>query len=276
MKTTRSQRALCSAALGILLVASASACNGQGGGPIASALPSQSLVPSRSPRPTLSLSPIRPSDETGGGGSVDDATETPSTPPFSGSPTGGGGGGSVTLPPTTITTIVIQTSESPAATETPAGASASSSAPWGWIALGALLVILLVALIARSSGRRGAERADWRTQALHAYAEGAGLVDAITLETSSPATGDQAEWIRRWSDIDRRADSLTTELHEVETGSPDPETTQIVTDLGSSLTILRTSMRSHAEAGPGTSAGPLSDRVQEFSRALQVFRARLG
>jgi len=278
----RPYRTTCLLLLGVSFAALASACNGQVGNAIKSSLPS------RSSRPTV----VQPTADAGGGGigggessgiggggdATTDASSEPSTEPPTTTqpttvpPTGGGG---VTIIPTIIITTVQQTSAAPSPTTSPT-ASESSSFPWGWVILGALLVILLVALIARSSGRRGAERTDWRTRGLHAYAQGAGLVDALTLETSSPPVGSDQEWVQRWSDLDRRADALSTELHEIETGSPDPQTTQIVTDLSSSLSILRTSLRSHAQAGPGTPAGPLTDRVQEFERALRTFRERLG
>jgi len=286
----------CLLLVGIWLAVLASACGGQVGNAIKSSLPSLSARPTVA-QPTADagggsgIGGGNGSGGIGGGGgngsggiggggdaSADASTDSPTTeaptsPPTTQPPTTGGGG--VTIIPTIVTTIVQQTSPTPSPTASPA-ASESSSFPWVWVILGALVVILLVALIARSSGRRGAERTDWRTRSLHAYAQGAGLVDALTLETSSPPVGSDQEWVQRWSDLDRRADALSTELHEIETGSPDPQTTQIVTDLGSSLSILRTSLRSHAQAGPGTPAGPLTDRVQEFERALRTFRERLG
>jgi len=290
---------MCLFAFGVLLAALATACGGRVGNAIKSSLP----TPSRT-----TLTPAHPTADggggigggggggaigggggggnggggngdgggpggggTGGGGdqtvNADDTPAPPTEPSTSESPTGGGG---ITIIPTTVTTIIQkETSPSPPPT------TSSSTFPWGWVALGVLLLILVVALIARSSGQRGATRADWRTKALHMYAEGAGLVDAVTLETSS-APGTAQDWIRRWGDLDRRADALSTELHEIETGSPDPQTTQIVTDLGSSLTVLRSSIRTHAEAGPGAPTTPLTDRLQDFERSLQVFRQRLG
>ena len=282
--TKRSYRIACLTGVALLLVTIASACGGQAGNAISSALSS---------RPTVAL-PTAGGGGTGGGGggngsgigdgatdapSADATTEAPTTPPTSESPTGGGGGGNGGGGEGTI--IVISPATSPPSSPASQGASTtvesgSDTAAWVWLALIVLIVVLLVALIARSSGKRGAERSDWRTQALHAYAQGASLVDAISVETSSTVAGDQQEWVRRWTDIDRRTGALATELREVETGSPDTQTTQIIEDLVSSLTVLRSSLRAHAEAGPSSPSGPLTDRLQEFERSLQTFRQRLG
>jgi len=281
--TNRSHRITCLAGVALLLATLTSACGGQAGNAVSSAL---------SNRPTVALPTAGGGGgtENGGGGGgggestgeVTDETSTPSViPTETGGETSGGGGGGGNNGGGGGTIVVISPASSPPSSPASQGASTtvesgSDTVAWAWIALLALVVILLVALIARSSGRRGAERSDWRTQALHAYAQGASLVDALSVETSGATTTDRQEWIRRWTDIDRRAGSLATELRDVETGSPDQQTTQIIEDLVSSLTVLRSSLRAHAEAGPGSPAGPLTDRLQEFERSLQTFRARLG
>ena len=278
----RPHRIACLAGVALLLATLTSACVGQAGNAVSSAL-------SNGPTVALPTAGGGGGTENGGGGGgestgqVTDETATPSavTPTETGGGGGGGnetgggnGGGGGTI-------IVISPASSPPSSPASQGASTtvesgSDTVAWAWIALLALVVILLVAMIARSSGRRGAARSDWRTQALHAYAQGASLVDALSVETSAPATGDRQEWNRRWTDIDRRTGALATELREVETASPDSETTGIIEDVVSSLTVLRSSLRAHAEAGPGSPTGPLTDRLQEFERSLQVFRQRLG
>jgi len=227
--------------LGLLLaVALGTACSGNGAAAIKSALPSTSA------RPTISISPIVPSG--GGGGS----TQTPAVPP--------------TQAPQSPGTITVVSGEQ----------SDAEGNAWAWVLLAVVVIVAIVAVVARSSGRRGAERSDWRTRALQVYAEGASLMDALSLETSGPAPARQDEWVRRWSEIDRRADAFSTALHGVESGSRDSQTTQAIGDLGSATTVLRSSIRARAEAGPGGQPGPLADRVQEFERCLQVYRARLG
>jgi len=230
-----------SVVFGLLLAGSlCAACSGNGAAAIKSALPSTS------PRPTFSISPIIP---TGGGGGP---TQTPAVPP--------------TQAPQSPATITVVSSDQ----------SNQEGNVWAWVLLVVVVIVAIVAVVARSSGRRGAARSDWRTRALEVYAQGASLVDALSLETSGPAPARQDEWIRRWGDIDRRADAFSTALHGVESGSRDTQTTQAIGDLESAATVLRSSIRARAEAGPGGQPGPLMDRVQEFERCLQAYRARLG
>src|SRR6478752_4585308 len=79
-----------------------------------------------------------------------------------------------TEPPTT-TTLSQTVTLTPTSTGTP---TSENDTPWGWIAVGALLVALLGAAIAWALGRRGAPGREWRATAAQTAADGTAFPDA--------------------------------------------------------------------------------------------------
>ena len=91
-------------------------------------------------------------------------------------------------------------------------ASSGTSLIWLWVLLGVLVLAGLVALIARSSRRRSAAAAGWRSRLVDAYAKGSALHDAMSV-AEAPGGLATADAAARWSDIQRRADDLAQTLY---------------------------------------------------------------
>ena len=150
----------------------------------------------------------------------------------------------VTAPgPTTTQSVTAQPSGSPAA-----NGGGASSLLWLWILLGALVLVGVIVLIVRSSGRRSATAAGWQSRIIDAYAKGSALHDAMSVaETPGAlAAGDAAA---RWGDIQRRSDDLAQTLYALRESAPDEENRARAADALASLQAVRSAM--DAERAPG-------------------------
>ena len=201
-------------------------------------------------------------------------TATPVTPPATTAPV---------TPTTTTTETVTATAapSTPAATTpavvpsgSPAASGSGSNLLWLWILLGALVLIGLILLIVRSSRRRSATAADWRTRLVDAYAKGSALHDAMSVaETTGGITGPDAG--ARWADIQRRADDLAQTLYTLRDTVPDPGDRDRIANTLVSLQAVRSAM--DAERAPG-GAGPqqadvVRSRLYAFETSLRALRA---
>ncbi len=175
----------------------------------------------------------------------------------------------VTAPgPTTTQSVTAQPSGSPAA-----NGGGASSLLWLWILLGALVLVGVIVLIVRSSGRRSATAAGWQSRIIDAYAKGSALHDAMSVaETPGAlAAGDAAA---RWGDIQRRSDDLAQTLYALRESAPDEENRARAADALASLQAVRSAM--DAERAPG-GAGPeyaevVRGRLRTFEASLRALR----
>jgi len=211
------------------------------GGAIASLSPSRSIsVPSRS----ASLAPSVTIPAT--------ATAEPSAAP------------SATAP-----APAAQPSSSPAP-----GSGSSSALIWLWVGIGAVVLIGIIALVARSSGRRSAAAAGWRSKVIDAYAKGSAVYDAMSVaETSAALLAVDAG--ARWSEIQRRADDLTQTLYALREAAPADDDRARVADVLHWLQAVRSGM--DAERSPG-GASPrqaeiVRSRLRSFEAALRALQA---
>ena len=220
----------------------AAGCGHSGaGGAIASFSPSKSIsVPSRS----ASFSPSASVPAT--------ATAQPSATPTASAPT-----------------PAAQASSSPAA-----GGGSGSSLIWLWVIIGAVVLIGVIVLIARSAGRRSAASAGWRSRVIDAYAKGSALYDAMSVaETSAALAAEDAG--ARWYDIQRRADDLAQTLYALREAAPDEEDRARVADVLASLQAARSAM--DAERAPGGAGGRHAEvvrgRLFSFEASLRALRS---
>ena len=103
-------------------------------------------------------------------GSLPSRTATaPARPSVTAAPT--------TQPPGHIATVTSAPT-APATGSAAPVASSGTSLIWLWVLLGVLVLAGLIALIARSSRRRSAAAAGWRSRLVDAYAKGSALHDA--------------------------------------------------------------------------------------------------
>jgi hypothetical protein len=169
--------------------------------------------------------------------------------------------------------------ETPAAAATsPAAASSSSGSDliWLWVVLGAIVLILLIVLIARSGRRRGPKPADvWRSRAVDAYAKGSALYDAMRMAEAPGALVAQ-DAAARWADIQRRADDLGQTLYAMREAAPDEDKRMRTADVLAALQAVRSVMA--AERGTDVTRVPppeqVRSRLMAFSAALQGLRER--
>jgi hypothetical protein len=163
-------------------------------------------------------------------------------------------------------------------TSTASGSSAPNSAAL-WIALAACAVLLvaLVAWIARRSGRRSAAVTGWRAEAANAYAKGEALQDAISVAESPGALGAE-DAAARWSDIQRRADDLAQDLYRLREVAPDDDARAVVSNVLASLHAVRTAM-SAERVSPGVGrdrAAEVRARMSFFETSLRELRDPVG
>ncbi len=159
---------------------------------------------------------------------------------------------SVTAAPTTQpsghTVTVTSAPTAPATGSAAPATSSGTSLIWLWILLGVLVLAGLIALIARSSRRRSAAAAGWRSRLVDVYAKGSALHDAMSV-AEAPGGLAAADAAARWSDIQRRADDLAQTLYalreEVSQHSPDGAR---IADTLASLQAVRSAM--DAERAP--------------------------
>ena len=185
---------------------------------------------------------------------------------------------SVTAAPTTQPGHTATVTSAPTAPATGSAAPAGSSGTsliWLWILLGVLVLAGLIALIARSSRRRSAAAAGWRSRLVDAYAKGSALHDAMSV-AEAPGGLAAADAATRWSDIQRRADDLAQTLYalreEVPQHSPDGAR---IADTLASLQAVRSAM--DAERAPGGAGLEQADvvrgRLASFESSLRALAA---
>jgi hypothetical protein len=174
--------------------------------------------------------------------------------------------------------VTVTVTSAPAAPATGSAAPAASSGTsliWLWVLLGVLVLAGLIALIARSSRRRSAAAAGWRSRLVEAYAKGSALHDAMSV-AEAPGALAAADAAARWSDIQRRADDLAQTLYalreEVPQHSPDGAR---IADTLAALQAVRSAM--DAERAPGGAgyeqAGVVRSRLASFESSLRALAA---
>ena len=154
-------------------------------------------------------------------------------------------------------------------------ASSGTSLIWLWVVLGVLVLAGLIAMIARSSRRRSAAAAGWRSRLVDAYAKGSALHDAMSV-AEAPGRLATVDAAARWSDIQRRADDLAQTLYalreEVPQHSPDGAR---IADTLASLQAVRSAM--DAERAPGGASLEQADvvrsRLASFESSLRALTA---
>jgi hypothetical protein len=164
----------------------------------------------------------------------------------------------------------------PAATGSAAPvASSGTSLIWLWVLLGVLVLVGLIALIARSSRRRSAAASGWRSRLVDAYAKGSALHDAMSV-AEAPGGLAAADAAARWSDIQRRADDLAQTLYalreEVPQHSPDGAR---IADTLASLQAVRSAMDAERALGGASleQADVVRSRLAAFESSLRALAA---
>jgi hypothetical protein len=142
------------------------------------------------------------------------------------------------------------------------------------VVLGAIVLILLIVLIARSGRRRGPKPADvWRSRAVDAYAQGSALNDAMRL-AEAPGALVAADAAARWADIQRRADDLAQTLYAMREAAPDEDKRMRTADVLAALQAVRSVMA--AERGRDVASVPppeqVRSRLMAFGAAIQQLR----
>ena len=185
---------------------------------------------------------------------------------------------SVTAAPTTQPGHVASVTSAPTAPATGSAAPATSSGTsliWLWVLLGVLVLAGLIALIARSSRRRSAAAAGWRSRLVDAYAKGSALHDAMSV-AEAPGALAAADAAARWSDIQRRADDLAQTLYalreEVPQHSPDGAR---IADTLASLQAVRSAMDAERASGGASleQADVVRSRLAYFESSLRALTA---
>jgi len=160
-----------------------------------------------------------------------------------------------------------------AAAQSPASSSSGSNLIWLWVVLGAIVLILIIVLSARS-GRRGPKPADiWRSRAVDAYAKGSALYDAMRMAEAPGALVAQ-DAAARWADIQRRADDLGQTLYAMREAAPDEDKRMRTADMLAALQAVRSVMA--AERGTDVTRVPppeqVRSRLMAFGAALEELR----
>ena len=174
-----------------------------------------------------------------------------------------------------VTVTVTSAPTAPATGSAAPAASSGTSLIWLWVLLGVLVLAGLIALIARSSRRRSAAAAGWRSRVVEAYAKGSALHDAMSV-AEAPGGLASADAAARWSDIQRRADDLAQTLYalreEVPQHSPDGAR---IADTLASLQAVHSAM--DAERAPGGAgyeqAEVVRSRLASFESSLRALGA---
>jgi hypothetical protein len=174
-----------------------------------------------------------------------------------------------TQPATTTAPTETQTvTAAPASTAEP---SSGNDIPWGWIALGAVLVALLVAAIGWALGRRGTPGREWRAAAAQTTADGTAFHDAALGELIAATTANRPE---RWSAIASHADRVAASLQELETSAPDDDAGQAARGALEAAGSARSAL-AVASASPG--GRPLdADAERTLRQRLDELAVALG
>jgi hypothetical protein len=186
------------------------------------------------------------------------------------------GSPSVSLPTSAPTPTAEAPASQPPAAASPAASGFSSSLPWLWIALAAVVLIGLVVWIARASGRRSATAAARRSAMIDTYAKGQALADAIRVADRPGVPGADAGG--RWADLQARADDLSRELYRLQESASDEGERMRVGDTLDSLRALRSALADEQAAGgaggPGSpEAAQVHGRLMAFEESLRALRA---
>jgi hypothetical protein len=141
------------------------------------------------------------------------------------------------------------------------------------VVLGAIVLILLIVLIART-GRHKPKAADvWQARSVDAYAQGSALYDAMRL-AEAPGALIAADAAARWADIQRRADDLGQTLYAMREAAPDEDKRLRAANVLAALQAVRSSMA--AERGSDVTLVPppeqVRSRLMAFGAALQELR----
>lgn len=190
---------------------------------------------------------------------------------------------SPSVPPVTVTTTVPPSSAAatpaqPSATAT-ASPNGSGSVPvWLWIVIGlAVLAVIIgvIALISRSSRRRAAVAAGWRTKVVDVYAEGSALLDAMRMADARGLVARDATADAHWSDIQRRVDDLARALYALREEAPDDESRARVADVLNALQAARSAMDSARASGVASGPGEeiVRSRLAAFGASLSTLRS---
>jgi len=263
----RLTRSLLLSAAILAAVCLAAGCSSTAKSAIASIAPSRSATTSSASAPDSSPSDASPTP------SVTSPTTSPTTAPPSPSTTTVTATATATAKPT----VTITQTASPSATVSGSPAASTgtgTSLLWLWILLGALVLVGLILLIMRASGRRSAAAAGWRSRVIDAYAKGSALYDAMSVaETPGALAANDAA--ARWYDIQRRADDLTQTLYRLRETAPNEDERGRIGDVLASLQAARSAM--DAERAPG-GAGPMHAetvrrRLLDFEASLRALRA---
>ena len=222
-----------------------------------------SAIASRSPSRTASSSPAEST-------SSSPAESTSSSAATSSSPS---------VP--SVTSSAPPSSAAPAPAAQPsasatAPANGSGSGPiWLWIVIGLAVLIGATALIVRSSRRRAATAAGWRTKVIDVYAEGSALLDAMRIADAHGLVAGDGPADAQWSDIQRRADDLARALYALRERAPDDSSRARVADVLAALQAVRSAM--DIERASGAASGPgeemVRSRLAAFEASLLTLRS---
>jgi hypothetical protein len=180
---------------------------------------------------------------------------------------------SPTASPTPEPTSQAAPTPTPQATASPATNESNNNLIWLWVAIAAVVLVAVIVWIARSSGRRSAAAAAWRSRVIDAYAKGSALYDAMSV---AEATGGRhaADAGARLSDIQRRADDYAQTLYSLRESAPDEDARDRVADALAALQAVRSAIE--AEHRPG-GAGPqhaeaVRARLAFFEASIRALR----
>ena len=200
---------------------------------------------------------------TGSAGSLPSRTATVSARP------------SVTAAPTTQPPAHSVTASAPSTVSATSSAASSTGLIWLWVLLGVLVVAGLIVLIARSTRRRSAAAAGWRSRLIEAYAKGSALHDAMSV-AEAPGGLVAADAAARWSDIQRRADDLAQTLYALRGAAPQDSADRArVDDTLASLQAVRSAMDAERVRG-GADLGQaevVRSRLASFESSLRALGA---
>ena len=158
-------------------------------------------------------------------------------------------------------------------TSSPAASNPESDTPWGWIAVGAILLVIAVLIAGWALGRRGASRKTWSAQALQATGEGTALHDTALAELIAATSANRPE---RWSSIGSTADALWASLQRLPAAPADraAQTAQAALDaVGAVRSAI--AIASGAPAGvplDAEAARTLRERLEQLAAALRDLR----
>ena len=116
--------------------------------------------------------------------------------------------------------------------------------------------------------------ANWRSQVIEAYAEGAALHDSIGL-AQTPGSSDGEDAGVRWSGLQARADDYTRTLYRLREAAPDDEARMRVADTLGSLQALLSAITAERASGrdlQASAAETVRSRLSFFAASLQALR----